>query len=374
MLVGALPPALAASGHDVRFDPCRATAKLEQLPIPPRSPSGAVGPWTNRLLRSTKRATPATACRFILVGIRSSIQSASTAATTKHWRFHLLRQRQRRILLGTTGSRGCCTWAMTGHRHCALLDAPGPGDQHRLHDPQPAINQGPWRLEAGAHDLVPLVHAGGQHHGGASDLCDRINLPVFAHLCPGDPPHRTYGGRTRWAVLNFLSGKCGGILNGKRHQGLGSRQRQHPAGPFFSASTRPPGGQQGDPAGADGLSANPAQLLEGWSPAWSDQKGRGSAATGGGSASWPTPTARSSCWHPVIAGYEAGRGRCLPPTQAVFPSSSPTRPAGGADLRRAPTWFLMPRPPFEPCGNQPAVGDALRASRWSATVGGWVTP
>jgi len=131
-----------------------------------------------------------------------------------------------------------------------------------------------WRLEAGAHDLVPLVHAGGQHHGGGSVYADRSmpSAPTYAQEIP--PPDY---GEGLDGLLNFLSGKLGASSTASTPRNMGSASDSTLPARFFSAVTLAPGGQQAILQGADGPE-RPMPGQASWNgdghPPWSTAEGR----------------------------------------------------------------------------------------------------
>jgi len=136
-----------------------------QLPIRQRPHLARSEPWTQRLCDLRKRATPATACRFIWSAIRCSIQQRIYGGDDERLRFTFFANASAEFCWKPLDSQRCCT-AMTWQQQ-GMLPAWMHTDR-RFQAPSFTIHNlqyrgpGVWKLER--MHLVPLVMQGASNH------------------------------------------------------------------------------------------------------------------------------------------------------------------------------------------------------------------
>jgi len=186
---------------------------------------------------------------------------------------------------------------------------------------------------------VPLVHAGGQHHGvWLCSMPTGINCRSPTFIAQDDPHTGTTAKDSMASELPER--QVAGILNGPSTPRDLDPPATAPCRTRFSASNLgPPGGQQGRILQERwALSGQiPGSFLMGMHRLV-DQKGVDCLLQVGGSASWPTPTSQIVSWLGTgdRGGLRAGLWQWPPPPpRPFFPFSSPTTDLGWrGDLRR----------------------------------------
>jgi len=130
---------------------------------------------------------------------------------------------------------------------------------------------------------------------------------------------RTKRRRTFDGLLNFLKRQVAGHPQRQSPtQGLGIPPATAPTAGRFSAVTSPPGGHKASCKERMGLSRQSRKLLDGDGHPPGRTRRAWICCYRWRSASWPTPTARSSVLGTRDRGYEAACGRGLTPPGPFF--------------------------------------------------------